>query len=163
MDKHTVFSTFGKWVSPICTQLFQERIAETQQDKYVKKLTTIAYLKLFLHAQIHQRDGLREMADDLLSKDLQKELGLNSISAAQLSRKHNRVDPRLLEQVFSELCSRIQSHLSPSKVRHDFKIVDSTTISLCLQKYRWAEFRKTKAGIKVHLRLVFVDQDDVIP
>jgi hypothetical protein len=56
-----------------------------------------------------------------------------------------------------------RSNDSPHKCRNDFKIIDSTTIGLCLQKYKWADFRKTKAGIKVHLRLVFVDQDDVVP
>jgi transposase len=47
--------------------------------------------------------------------------------------------------------------------RKDFKIIDSTTIALCLQKYPWAEFRKTKAGIKLHHRLVFVSPEDVCP
>ncbi|MBG9563988.1 transposase [Brevibacillus agri] len=32
-----------------------------------------------------------------------------------------------------------------------------------MQKYKWATFRKTKAGIKLHLRLVFADQGDVYP
>ena len=163
MDKDTLFSSFGKWLEPICTKTFKDRIAVTQQDKYVKKLTTLAYLKLFLHAQLQQRDGLREIADDVLSEEFQKELGLDSISAAQLSRKHNQVESALLEQVFAELVTRIQTRAVPSKCRNDFKIIDSTTIGLCLQKYKWAVFRKTKAGIKVHLRLVFVDQDDVVP
>ncbi|WP_019537209.1 DUF4372 domain-containing protein [Paenibacillus ginsengihumi] len=76
MDKNTLFSSFGKWLSPICTKTFAERVNKIEQDKYVKKLTTLAYLKLFLHAQLHQRDGLREIADDLLSKGFQKELGI---------------------------------------------------------------------------------------
>ncbi|MED1656841.1 IS4 family transposase [Brevibacillus agri] len=32
-----------------------------------------------------------------------------------------------------------------------------------MQKYKWATFRKTKAGIKIHLRLVFANQEDVYP
>jgi IS4 transposase len=32
-----------------------------------------------------------------------------------------------------------------------------------LQKYKWATFRKTKAGIKIHLRLVFANKEDVYP
>jgi hypothetical protein len=51
----------------------------------------------------------REIADDVLSDEFQNELGLESISAAQLSRKHNQVNPVLLEQVFTELVNRIQS------------------------------------------------------
>src|SRR5690606_9176593 len=101
----TIFSSFGKWISPICAKTFNERVAQEGQDKYVKKLTSYAYLKLFLHAQIQQRDGLREIADDVLSEDFQQELGIQSISASQLSRKHKQVDSSLLEQVFTELVS----------------------------------------------------------
>ncbi|WP_235857432.1 DUF4372 domain-containing protein [Paenibacillus albiflavus] len=132
MDKNTLFSSFGKWISPICIKKFTKRVYETEQDKYVKKLTTLSYLKLFLHAQLHQRDGLREIADDLLTKGFQKELGITSISASQLSRKHNQVDPSLLEEVFSDLVLRIRERTAPVSSRRDFRIIDSTTIGLCL-------------------------------
>jgi hypothetical protein len=163
MDKNTLFSSFGKWLSPICAKTFTERVNEIEQDKYVKKLTTLAYFKLFLHAQLHQRDGLREIADDLLSKDFQKELGITSISASQLSRKHNQVDSALLEQVFMDLVLRIRQNTAPTSLRKDFRLIDSTTIGLCLQKYKWAEFRKTKAGVKLHFRLAYIDDETTLP
>jgi hypothetical protein len=34
---------------------------------------------------------------------------------------------------------------------------------LCLQKYKWAEFRKTKAGVKLHFRLAYMDDETVVP
>ncbi|ELK38851.1 transposase [Brevibacillus agri BAB-2500] len=142
----------------------QQRIDETDQDKYVKKLTTKAYLLLFLHAQLQQREGLRAIADDVLSKKFQQELGLSSISPAQLSRKNNRVEPALLEEVFVDLVQQIQRVSGKAcSLRKHIKIIDSTTIGLCLQKYKWATFRETKAGIKIHLRLVFASQEDVYP
>jgi hypothetical protein len=143
MDKDTLFSSFGKWISPICAKTFTKRVREMEQDKYVKKFTTLSYLKLFLHAQIHQRDGLREIAADVLCEDFQSELGIQSISASQLSQKHNQVDSSLLEQVFMSLVLQIRQSTAPTSLRKDFKIIDSTTIGLCLQKYKWAEFRKT--------------------
>jgi hypothetical protein len=163
MDKNTLISSFGKWVAPICMKKLQEKVEETEQDKYVKKLTTKAYLLLFLHAQLHQRQGLREIADDVLHEDFQRELGLESISAAQLPRKHNRVDSVLLEDIFMHVVHQIYHFSSLIPNRRDYKIIDSTTISLCLQKYPWATFRKTKAGMKLHHRLVFVSPDDVCP
>ncbi|WP_138755172.1 transposase [Paenibacillus sinopodophylli] len=36
-------------------------------------------------------------------------------------------------------------------------------VSLCLQTYIWAEFRKIKAGIKVHLRVAFFAENEVLP
>ena len=163
MDKNTLFSSFGKWLSPICAKTFTERVAAADQDKYVKKLTTLSYFKLFLHAQLQQRDGLREIADDVLSKGFQKELGINSISYSQLCRKHNQVDPDLLKQVFMGLAQRIRQSTAPSSLRRDFRIIDSTTIGLCLQKFKWAQFRKTKAGVKLHFRLAYIDDETTIP
>lgn len=163
MGKHTLFSSFGKWLAPICTRTFTDWVSETQQDKYVKKLTTTAYLKLFLHAQLQERKGLRHIADDVLSKAFQRELGLTSISAAQLSRKHNQVDPDLLQQVFERLVKRILTTYRSPTHRNKIKIIDSTTVALCLQKYKWATFRKTKPGIKLLMRLAFVGEYDVIP
>lgn len=32
-----------------------------------------------------------------------------------------------------------------------------------MTNYKWATFRKTKSGVKLHLRLVFMDQDHVYP
>jgi hypothetical protein len=164
MDKNTLFSSFGKWVAPINIVKLQQQVDETDQDKYVKKLTTKAYLLLFLHAQLQQREGLRAIADDVLSKEFQQELGLVSISPAQLCRKNNRVEPALLEEIFVDLVGQIQRFSGNTCfLRKDIKIIDSTTIGLCLQKYKWATFRKTKAGIKIHLRLVFANQRDVYP
>ena len=37
------------------------------------------------------------------------------------------------------------------------RLIDSTTISLCLTQFPWAKFRKTKGGIKVHLGLRFFE------
>ncbi|PZD96584.1 IS4 family transposase [Paenibacillus sambharensis] len=164
MDKDTLFSSFGKWLSPICSKMFHTQIAKSGQDKYVKKLTTLAYLKLFLHAQLQQREGLREIADDVLSKEFQRELGLETISAAQLSRKHSRVNPDLLQQIFERLAKQILSrHGCSIANRKALRIIDSTTVALCLQRYKWADFRKTKAGIKLHLRLAFADAHEVLP
>lgn len=163
MDNRTLLSSFGKWLAPICTKMFTNAVAECQQDKYTKKLTTIAYLKLFLIAQLQGREGLRHIADDVLCEDLQRELGLTSISAAQLSRKHKQVDPELLRHVFEQLARRVLSRQGSQAHRNKIKIIDSTTVTLCLQKYKWAEFRKTKAGIKVHMRLAFVGEQEVIP
>ncbi|WP_375541326.1 DUF4372 domain-containing protein [Paenibacillus sp. L3-i20] len=73
MDKHTLFSSFGKWLAPICTKTFIDRVANSGQDKYVKKLITLANFKLILHAELQGRDGRRDIADNVLCADVQKE------------------------------------------------------------------------------------------
>jgi IS4 transposase len=164
MDKNTLFSSFGKWVEPINTLDFQDQVVALEQDKYVKKLTTKAYLLLMLHAQLHEKESLRAISDGLLDEEFQSELGLDSISASQLSRKNNEVDTSLLSQLFLELVHKIQAHKQHRIPKGmPLKIIDSSTIPLNLTHYKWAEFRRTKSGVKLHLRLVFMDKHHVYP
>ncbi|RNB50738.1 IS4 family transposase [Brevibacillus gelatini] len=163
MDKNTLFSSFGKWVSPIFSKRFFEDLASSDHDKYVKKLTTSAYLLLFLHAHLQQREGLRAIADDALGRKFQQELGFTSISPSQLSRKHQQSHSNLLQRVFRDLVQRIRLCSLPPAMKRDFRIVDATTIPLCLHTYKWATFRETKAGVKLHFRVAFASSEDVYP
>ena len=43
------------------------------------------------------------------------------------------------------------------------KIIDSSTLPLNLTNHKWAKFRKTKAGVKLHLRLVFMEKGTSYP
>jgi hypothetical protein len=43
------------------------------------------------------------------------------------------------------------------------KIIDSSTLSLNLINHKRAKFRKIKAGVKLHLRLVFMEKGTSYP
>lgn len=43
------------------------------------------------------------------------------------------------------------------------KIIDSSTLSLNLTNHRRAKLRKTKASVKLHLRLVFMEKGSSYP
>lgn len=164
MDKNTLLSSFGKWVSKVDFQKLEDLVESTEQDKYTKKLTTKAYLMLLLHAQLHEKESLRAIPDGVLDENFQKILGFDSISASQLSRKNNEVNTSILANVFLDLVQKIRlNHQSRPVSKMPIKIIDSSTIPLCLTNYKWATFRKTKSGVKLHLRLVFMDQDNVYP
>lgn len=163
MDKNTLLSSFGKWVSPINIEKLCEQVEELKQDYYTKKLTTEAYIKLLLFAHLHETESLEAMSDALLDDELQKSLGFDSISASQLSRKNNEVNPAILSNLFLDLVSKIHSFHNQTGKHRSLKIIDSSTLPLNLTNYKWAKFRKTKAGVKLHLRLVFMDKDTVYP
>ncbi|WP_202081586.1 hypothetical protein [Caldalkalibacillus salinus] len=65
-----------------------------------------------IHAQLHGKESLGAISDGLLDEDFQVELGLDSISASQLSRKNNEVDTSLLAKLFLEV-------LDPFEVMED--------------------------------------------
>lgn len=59
---------------------------------------------------------------------------------------------------------RDQQGLGARKAKFRFKnkllSLDSTTISLCLDLYPWAKYRRAKGGVKAH---VLLDHDDYLP
>lgn len=163
MDKDTLLSSFGKWISPINFNLLCEQVESLKLDHYTKKLTTESYLKLMLLAHLDEWDSLHEMSDALVDEELQKAVGFESISVSQLSRRNNKVPSDVLASLFFNLVGRIKTFHTHLKTTMPLHIIDSTTIPLNIRKYQWAEFRKTKAGLKVHLRLVMMDKHMTYP
>ncbi len=54
MDKNTPKTSFSKWTGPINVKKLLAQVNNLEQDKYTKKLTTEAYIKLitvFLHQE----------------------------------------------------------------------------------------------------------------
>lgn len=68
------------------------------------------------------------------------------------------MNPDLFQKVFLDLVTQNHGKTHYSKLVMPFKIVDSRTLPLNLSNHRWAEFRKTKADVKLHLRLVFMEK-----
>lgn len=101
------------------------------------------------------------MSDALIDADLQKILGFESISPSQLSRKNNEINPATLSHFFLDLVHKINGiHFKNGKYI-PLKIIVSSTLHLYLTNYKGTKFRKTKAGVKLHLPLVFMGKDTV--
>ncbi|WP_257958650.1 IS4 family transposase [Bacillus sp. V3-13] len=93
-------------------------------------------------------------------KRLQKELGLKSNSKSQLSRKLSDLSPEIFQVILHHLVQQIHREFGEEKgndLLGKIHLIDSTTISFCLSQYRWADFRNTKAGVKIHTRVVFYE------
>ena len=158
MDKITRKTSFGKWFSPINLQLFEENVKTMKLDYYTKKLTTESFLKLLLFAQLQEIESLHALGDCLFDDQLQKGIDLDSISISQLSRRLNGINPDLFQRLFLDLVSQIHAKTHYTKLVMPLKIIDSSTLPLNLTNHKWAKFRKTKAGVKLHLRLVFMEK-----
>ena len=158
MDKITRKTSFGQWFSPINLQLFEEHVKTLKLDYYTKKLTTESFLKLLLFAQLEEIESLHALGDCLFDDQLQKGIDLDSISISQLSRRLNGMNPDLFQRLFLDLVAQIHAKTHYTKLVMPLKIIDSSTLPLNLTNHKWAKFRKTKAGVKLHLRLVFMEK-----
>src|SRR5699024_1752945 len=157
MDKSTRKTSFKQWKLPINQTLFNEQVKKYQLDYYTKKLYMDSFVSLLLYAQLHETESLRALSDAVFSDDLQQAIGLDSISFSQIGRKLNQVPTDFFQTIFLDLVSQVHEKTHFQKRRNltmPLKIIDSSTLPLNLTNHRWAKFRKTKSGVKLHLRLV---------
>lgn len=161
MDKFTQNNSFTQWLSPINQNLFDNQVRKYQLNYYTKKLFMKPFISLLLHAQLHETESLQAISDGLFSEELQQSLGLHSISTSQLGRRLSEIPTSFFQSLFLDLVSQIHENThfnTRRKVTMPLKIIDSSTLPLNLENHQWAEFRKTKSGVKLHLRLVFMDK-----
>lgn len=167
MDKGTANSCFGQLLAPLNRNAVQKIVATHGADRYVKKLSTWALLVLLIQAQLLEKRGLRAVEKMLVNQDLQSALGFQSISSSQLSRTCTRIAPEVFQDIYSSLVQTVHGVLGNETRRFTtmgpIKIVDSSTVTLCLEKYKWALYKRDKGGIKIHLRLMFVDEGRTYP
>lgn len=160
MNQITRKTAFAQWTAPISNELFREQVQLHCLDHYTKKLHMASFMNLLLYAQLHETESLRAVSDSVFSEELQEATNLDSISFSQLGRRLRQVPAEFFQTIFLDLVSQIHEATDIQTRRKrttPLKIIDSSTLPLNLNNHRWAEFRKTKSGIKLHLRLVFLD------
>ncbi|MFL2145233.1 IS4 family transposase [Desemzia sp. FAM 24101] len=164
MDKYKTNTAFNKWFSSIKLEKLSSPIFERifAFDKYQKKLSFFRALQIFLHAINEEKESFRDMDTAFVSKELQKETGIDSISYSQLSRVLPKMDSEILLAIFNQLLSQDQKKMPVNK-RNSLYLIDSSTFPLNKNLYRWADFRKTRSGVKLHLRLCFMDNEHLYP
>ena len=145
---------------------FNKLINVVDVDKYVKKFTAYKFLQLMIVAQINELDSLKRVSQKLRNaEEIQTGFQLEGISASQLSRKQRILTPNLFERIFHHLVGEVLARTKKQPIIRDIgqlNVIDSSTMSMSLSQYPWATFRKTKAGVRLHLRVV-VTKDQTVP
>lgn len=161
MDKDTTKSTFDEVLKYFPFEKFYSLIKEVGADRYIKKLFVIKLLYIMFIAQITQAESLRALAKKIKGNtDLQDSIKLDSISFSQLSRRLGKINSDTWGTAFSQVVRVViqkTNHLDAIPQADRIHIIDASTITLCLSSYRWADYRKTKAGVKIHQCLVYQD------
>jgi hypothetical protein len=118
--------------------------------------------------QLAHADSLREICNGLAcSEGKLVHLGItNAPNKSTLSYANEHRPAALFEDLFYTSLNRFreQQGMGARKTKFRFKnkllSLDSTTISLCLDLFPWAKFRRAKGGVKAH---VLLDHDDYLP
>jgi hypothetical protein len=129
-------------------------------DKGVSKYRTYDQFVALTFGQLNKCQSLNDISAGIgVSETFIKDLGLSQSPArSTMSDGNKKRDWRVFENLYNRLLSHYKSVLKKHHDTHTIeeiknksvKLIDSSTISLCLSMYDWAEFRTAKGGIKLH-------------
>jgi Domain of unknown function (DUF4372)/Transposase DDE domain len=121
-----------------------------------------------LFCQLGRADSLREICNGLaccLGRLVH--LGVaKAPSRSTLSYANAHRPAALFEDLFWTVLARFREQQGLGSRKHKFRFkhkllsLDTTTISLCLNLFPWAQFRRAKGGVKAH---VLLDHEDYLP
>lgn len=110
-------------------------------------------------AQLTWREGLRDIADCLNARPHARyHLGFREpIAKSTLADANEQRDWRLWEDLAKSLIGKARPLYAGDDIGLDIEntvyALDSTTVDLSLTLFPWADFRRTKAGIKMHTQI----------
>lgn len=135
------------------------RIVERYDDRTKGwSFTHWNHLLVLIFGQLAGCSSLRELSDIIRAhakRSYHLGFGRTAPDRNVISKSNNLRDYRIYEEFASYMVSRAQQ----LRITKDFELhgrfyaVDSTTIDLCLSVFRWAKFRSTKSGIKIHTQI----------
>lgn len=135
-------------------------------DYRARSFSTFDQFLCLAYAQMSGRESLRDIETCLNShREKLYHVGFRgSVSRSTLADANERRDWRIFQD-FGQALIRIAQQLyqdEPFALELDQPLYafDSTTIDLCLSLFPWAEFRRTKAAVKMH---TLIDLRGTIP
>lgn len=135
-------------------------IKQHKSDKGCHKYMTYDELVALTFGQLNKCRTLEDISTGIsVSKTFISDLGLKQSPARSTMSDGNRKRTwcvfenlyfRLLNHYKNVLIKKHKTHIIKEIEGKVIKIIDSTTISVCLSLFDWAKFRTAKGGIKIH-------------
>lgn len=160
-------SLFGQLLCQVSRDEFESLVARHGAERYSKGFSCWTQLVAMLFSQLARADSLREICNGMaccLGKLVH--LGVeDSPSRSTLSYANAHRPAQLYEELFWRTCGRFRNsgmlgQHKPFRFKNKLLSLDSTTISLCLNLFPWASYRRSKGGVKLH---VLLNHDDYLP
>jgi FOG: Transposase and inactivated derivatives len=151
----------GKYVYSQLTDFLPKRVFDCLVDKYdgnkhVRFFTCWNQLSCMLFGQLTGRESMRDLMIGLdAHKSKYYHLGFGkNVTRSNLAKANEKRNYK----IFEEFAYHLIKEARDTSVVKDFDLniksnvyaFDSSTIDLCLSVFWWAEFRKTKGGVKLH-------------
>ena len=153
----------GAYVFTQITQFLPQRQFRRIVAKYEDRTKGWAmshwnHLLVLMFGQLTGCATLRELTDITIAhakKSIFLGFGRTPINRQMLSKANTLRDHRIFEEFAFYMVGIAQSKriTKEFELHGRFYAIDSTTIDLCMSVFRWAEFRSTKSGIRIHTEI----------
>ncbi|MCC9041166.1 IS4 family transposase [Myroides sp. M-43] len=140
--------------------LFRSCVQKHSSDKGCSRYKTYDQFVALTYGQLNKCYSLNDISTGIgVSEVFVKDLGLTQSPARTTMSDDNKQRTwKVFETLYYELLKhyktvlgdRSQGHIIKEIKDRNIKLVDSTTISLCLNMFDWAKFRTAKGGVKIH-------------
>jgi Domain of unknown function (DUF4372)/Transposase DDE domain len=149
---------------------FETAVRKHQAERHARGFTCWGQFVAMLFCQLGRAQSLREICGGLAASEGKlKHLGLpGAPPRATLAYANEHRPWQLYQTVFQQLLAKCQHVVAsaPGKKKRKFRFknklmsLDATVISLCVLVFDWAQFRRAKGAVKLHLLL---DHDGYLP
>lgn len=162
-----VASIFSQLLKEIPRCQFQGLVRKHGAERASKGFTSWKHLVSMLFCHLARAESLRDIENGLAATEGKLiHLGMDEAPAhSTLSYANAHRPPELFLDLFHLLLDRFQGlgmNMRKKKFRFKNRLLslDATVIPLCLSLFPWAEFRRKKGGVKLH---VLLDHDVYMP
>jgi Domain of unknown function (DUF4372)/Transposase DDE domain len=165
-----VCSLFSQILQLFSRLEFESNVRKHRAERHARGFTCWGQFVAMLFCQLGHAQSLREICGGLAASEGKlKHLGLPGAPARSTLAYANEHRPwQLYQTVFHQLLEKCQGVVAsqPGKKKRKFRFknkllsLDATVIALCVSVFDWAQFRRTKGAVKLHLLL---DHDGYLP
>jgi Domain of unknown function (DUF4372)/Transposase DDE domain len=165
-----VSSIFSQLLQLFSRLEFQSAVQAHKAERHARGFTCWGQFVAMVFCQLGRAQSLREICGGLAASEGKlKHLGLpRAPSRSTLSYANQHRPWQLYETVFHQLLEKCQGTAAsqPGKKKRKFRFknrllsLDASVISLCASVFDWAQYRRRKGAVKLHLLL---DHDGYLP
>jgi hypothetical protein len=145
---------------------FESRVQEHKAERHARGFSSWTQFIAMLFCQLGHAQSLREITGGLAACEGKlRHLGVNDPPRRSTLAYANEHRPwQLFQAVFYGLLEHCQREAAGQKRKFRFKhkllSIDSTTVALSLSMFDWAQYKRSKGAVKLHLVL---DHDGYLP
>jgi len=158
-------SLFSQVVGLFSRREFYQLVIKHRTERYSKGYSSWDHFVAMLFCQLAQAKSLREICGGLAcTMGKLRHLGMrNAPKKSTLSYANAHRSWEMFRDLFYKtmgICTMSAPKNRKFRFKNKLLSLDSSTIALCLSLFPWAEFRRTKGAVKLHLLL---DHDGYFP